>query len=155
MNKVATFMRESSTARFFIPVGIMLIIFGIVFFSVNNKNKNYIKTTATVSNVEVLEEEYIDDNGETVEATYKVDLTYIVSDKEYSATLENVSKYKVGEKITIYYNPKDPSQITQTISMVLPIVIIALGVVSLIAGIISGVNTFKKYKKMKEQERNW
>jgi hypothetical protein len=57
--------------------------------------------------------------------------------------------------MTIYYNPTDPSQITQTKSLVFPIMFIVLGIASLTAGIISAVNAFKKMKKMKEQERSW
>ena len=35
MNKVFTFLRESQTARFFIPFGIILIAFGVFMFIVN------------------------------------------------------------------------------------------------------------------------
>ena len=60
MNKLFTFMRESSTARFFIPLGLILIVFGIFMFIINTKNQNYIETSATVENVEVAQEEYTD-----------------------------------------------------------------------------------------------
>ena len=39
MNKFATIMRESSTARFFIPAGILLIIFGIAVFVINRQTR--------------------------------------------------------------------------------------------------------------------
>jgi hypothetical protein len=55
----------------------------------------------------------------------------------------------------IYYNPKDPNQITQTKSLILPSVIIFAGIASLVGGIISAVNAVKRHKKMKEQERKW
>ncbi len=155
MNKMITFMRESSTARFFIPAGILLIIFGIFMFVINNKNQDYIKTEAIVSNVELLEEEYTDIDGNLVEATYSANVKWTVDGKEYEEKLENVSKYNIGDKMTIYYNPKDPSQITQTKSLILPIAIIALGVAALIGGMVSAINAIKKHNKMKEQERNW
>ncbi len=119
MNKFITFMRESSVARFFIPVGLILIIFGVIMFIINTKNQDYIKITATVSNVELVEESYIDTDGNQVEAVYNITVKYLVNDKEYSSTLDHVSKYAIGDEITIYYNPKDPGQITQVI--VLPI----------------------------------
>ena len=155
MNKIFTLMRETNTARFFIPLGLILIIFGIIVFNINTKNQNYIKTEATVSNVEISEEAYTDVNGDYVEATYNVTINYTVDSKNYSNTLENVSKYKKGEKVSIYYNPNDPSQITQSKSLILPIIIVVAGIGSLIGGIISLINSIKRHKKMIDQERKW
>ena len=104
MNKIFVFMRESSTARFFIPLGLILIIFGVIMFVINHNNQNYIEIEAVVSNVEVLQEEYIDADGNRVEETYRVNVKYTVDGKEYEEKLENVSKYNVGDKMTIYYN---------------------------------------------------
>ena len=155
MNKIVTFLRESMVARFFIPAGIILIVFGVFMFVINSKNQNYIKTESTVSSIEVLEEAYTDADGNYVDATYKITVKYTVDNKEYTATLDNVSKYNEGDKVTIYYNPKDPSQVTMTISLILPIAIIVAGIAALVGGIISGVNSMKKYKKMNEQEKGW
>ncbi len=148
-------MRESSTARFFIPVGIMLIVFGVVMFVINKGNQDYLEVEATVTNATIFEEAYSDADGNIVEATYSVDLKYTVKERDYNARLEGVSKYNVGDKMKIYYNPKDPSQITQSKSLILPLVIIAAGIASLVGGIISAVNAIKKHKQMKEQERSW
>lgn len=155
MNKFFTFMRESSTARFFIPVGLILIIFGAFMFVINTKNQNYVKIEATVSNVELTQEAYTDVDGNHVDATYNATVRYNVDGKEYISTLDNVSKYNIGDKMTIYYNPQDPSQITQTKSLILPIIIMIGGVAALTGGIVSFVNAVKRQQKMKEQERNW
>lgn len=155
MNKIFNFMRESSTARFFIPVGIMLIVFGVVMFVINKGNQDYLEVEATVTNATIFEEAYSDADGNIVEATYSVDLKYTVKERDYNARLEGVSKYNIGDKMKIYYNPKDPSQITQSKSLILPLVIIAAGIASLVGGIISAVNAIKKHKQMKEQERSW
>ena len=155
MNKTVSFMRESSVARFLLPVGIMLIIFGVVMFVINNKNQDYIKIEATVIDVKEEEDIVTDGDGNHTSITYNVTLNYTVDDKEYTGTLDNVSKQKVGDKMVIYYNPKDPNQITQTKSLILPIIIIVAGIVSLTAGIISAVNAVKRHKKMKDQERSW
>ena len=155
MNKLAIFLRESVTARFFIPLGLILIVVGIVTFVINKENQNYIKTEAIISNTELVEEEHLDTNGDVVEATYKVYVKYTVDDKEYDEELGELTDIKIGEKITIYYNPQDPSKITQTKSLILPIILVIGGIASLIGGIMSGLNAIKKYKKMKEQERNW
>jgi len=155
MNKMFTFMRESSISRFFIPFGLVLIIFGIITFVINLNNQDYIRIEATVSNVELLEEEYTDTDGNQVNATYSVTLRYTVDGKEYEQKLDGVSKYNLNEKTTIYYNPKDPTQITQTKNLALPVIIISGGFVFLIYGIVSLVNSVKKHKKMKMQERSW
>ena len=155
MNKLTTFFRESATARFFIPLGIALIVFGGIMFMINKQNQDYIKTEAVVSRTELVEESYIDENNNTVEAIYKVYVKYTVDDKEYEEELGELSGYKKDQKVTIYYNPQDPSKITQIKSLILPIVFIVAGIASLIGGIMSGLNAIKRYKKMKEQERSW
>ena len=155
MNKIASFMRESSAARFLLPVGIILIIFGVVMLIINTKNQNYIKIEATVTDVREEQETNTDADGTTTTTIYNVTVNYTVDGKEYTGDLDNVSKQKVGDKIDIYYNPKDPNQITQTKSLILPIAIIVAGIASLTGGIISAVNAVKRHKKMKDQERSW
>ena len=155
MNKIFTFMRESQTARFFIPAGLVLIIFGIVVFVITLNNQNYVKIKATVTNVEETQETNVDDGETNITTIYNATVNYTVDGKEYTQTLDNVSKCKVGDKMDIYYNPKDPNQITQTKSIILPIVIIVAGIASFAGGIISAVNAVKRHTKMKEQERKW
>ena len=155
MNKMFTFMRESQTARFFIPAGLILIIIGIVVFVISLNNQNYVKIEATVTNVEETQETNVDDDGTNTTTVYNATVNYTVDGKEYTQTLDNVSKCKVGDKMDIYYNPKDPNQITQTKSIILPIVIIVAGITSLTGGIISAINAVKRHKNMKEQERSW
>ena len=155
MNKMFTFMRESQTARFFIPAGLILIIFGIVVFVITLNNQNYVKIKATVANVEETQETNVDDGETNITTIYNATVNYTVGGKEYTQTLDNVSKCKTGDKMDIYYNPKDPNQITQTKSIILPIVIIVAGITSLTGGIISAINAVKRHKNMKEQERSW
>ena len=155
MNKMFTFMRESQVARFFIPAGLILIIFGIVVFVITLNNQNYIKIEATVANVSETQETNVDSDGTNITTVYNATLNYIVGGKEYIQTLDNVSKCKVGDKMIIYYNPNDPNQITQSKSVILPIAMIIGGMASLIWGITSAVNAVKRHKKMKEQERSW
>lgn len=155
MNKIIMFFRESITARFFIPLGIILIVFGVIIFGINKENQNYIKTNAIVSRMDLVRESYIDENHNEVEATYNVYVKYNVDGKEYEEELGELSGYKENQEITIYYNPDDPVKITQTKSLVLPIVMILFGFVSFVGGIISGLNAIKKIKKMSDQEREW
>ena len=155
MNKIIMFFRESITARFFIPLGIILIVIGVIIFGINKENQNYIKTNAIVSRMDLVRESYIDENHNEVEATYNVYVKYSVDGKEYEEELGELSGYKENQEITIYYNPDDPVKITQTKSLVLPIVMILFGFVSFVGGIISGLNAIKRIKKMNDQEREW
>lgn len=155
MNKMFTFMRESSIARFFIPLGVILIIFGVIIFVINMQNQNYLKIESTILDIKVLEEAYTDADGNQVDETYSATIEYTVDGKKYQQTLDNVSKYNVGDKMTIYYNPQDPNQITQSKTLIIPIVMIVAGITAVIGGIVSSVNAVKRHKKMKEQERSW
>ena len=155
MNKIAMIIRESRVARFLIPAGLILIVCGVIFFGASKQNQDYIKTESTVTKVDLEQEASTDAEGNTVAATYTVSVKYTVDGKEYEAELGGMSKYKEGEKMTIYYNPSDPSQITQTKSLVIPLIIIAAGIAAIAGGIVSGINAIKRYQKMKEQEREW
>ena len=155
MDKIITIIRESRVARFLIPAGLILIICGIIFLNATNKSKDFIKTESTVTKVILEQEAFTDDKGERTEATYIVNVKYTVNGKEYEAELGGMSEYKEGQKITIYYNPSDPGQITQTKSPVIPIVMIAGGIAALAGGIISGINAVKRIKEMKDQEKEW
>lgn len=155
MNNIATFFRESRIGRFFIPLGIILIIFSIFLFIIDKQNKDYIETIATVSNVELVEESYTDVDGNLVEATYKVFVKYTVNEKEYNEELGELSGYKKGDKIKIVYNPKDPSQISQPSSIYLAIGMLIAGIASLVGGIISIIIMIKNHKELKEQEKSW
>ena len=151
MNKIATFFRESGPARFLALLGIALIVFGAVILNINLQNQDYLKADATVTSVEVFNVDPEDDK----DTTYTVGLKYTVDGKEYAGSLDGVGKCAVGDKMTIYYNPADPSQITQTTSLILPAVMIAAGVAALAVGIVSGVRAIKRYNKMKQQEEEW
>ena len=155
MNKFAIFLRESVLARFLIPVGLFLIIFGVVVLVINIKNQNYKEIEATISNVILSEDEYTDADGNHIDATYDIEVKYNINGNEYESELNGMSKYNIGEKIKIFYNPSNPSEITQTKSLILPIIIIVAGIIAFVSGIISGMNSIKKYKKMKEQEKGW
>ena len=154
MNNIAKFFRETNTGRFFIPLGIILIVFGIIMIVIKNDTKNYIKTESIVSKIELAEEAH--DDGEThYDATYHVYVKYTVDGKEYETELGELSGYKEGDKVTIIYDPSDPSKISQQVNIMLPICIIIAGVGSIIGGIISLVKALKNHKKMQLQEEEW
>ena len=155
MNNIATFFRESRVGRFFIPLGIILIVVSIILFVVNDSHKDYVKTESTVSKIELYEQAYTDSEGNYFDETYTVYVKYTVDDKEYEEELGILSNVKVGDKITIVYNPKNPSEISEPVGLVLPIIILVAGIASTTGGIISIVRAIKKHKEMKKQEEAW
>ena len=155
MNKIITIIRESALARFLIPAGVILIVFGVVFFGASKRNQHYEKAEAQVTSVVLEEAASTDANGNRTEATYLLGLKYTVDGKEYEADLSGMSKYEAGDRLTIYYDPADPSRITQTKSLIIPLIIIAAGIAAVVAGIVSGVNVIRKYNRLKTQEKEW
>ena len=155
MNRIAALLRESGTARFLIPIGITLVVVGLIFFSVSKSNKDYIQTESSVTGIEMETAEHSDGQGNRTEATYTLTVKYVVDGREYEAELPGMSKREAGEKIIIYYNPADPGQVTQTKSIIIPLAMIAAGVAATVGGIVSGVNAVRKYRAMKEQEKEW
>ena len=155
MNNIATFLRESRVARFLIPLGIILIIFSVFLFINKDQTRNYVKMEAVVSKTELVEEAHTDADGTSVEATYKVYVKYTVDGKEYDEELGELSGYKKGDKITISYNPENPSQISQPVSMIFSIALLCGGIAALVGGIVSIFSAVKKHKELKAQEEGW
>lgn len=155
MNKLIMILRESRAARFLIPVGIMLIVFGCIFFAVSKKNQDYIQTEATVLRSELEQEAQTDASGNRTEAVYTLFVKYTVNGKDYEGELNGMGDMKAGKKMTIYYNPSDPAQITQSKSLIVPLIMAAVGVAALAGGIVSAVNAVKKVKRLAEQEKEW
>ena len=155
MNNLAIFFREFSLPRILIPFGIAATFVGIFILITSLKNQNYVETEAVVINTVLYEEAHTDSNGDYVEATYTVYIKYSVNGTEYDDILGELSGYSIGDKVKIYYNPNNPKEITQSKSIIIPIIIIVIGCGTLTFGIISGINAMKKYKKLKEQEKGW
>lgn len=143
MNNILMAIKESNTVKSLFLIGIFVFIFGIIWLIGNINNQDYIKIDATITKYEINEEAHFDDDSNFVDATYDLYLKYTVDGKEYTSTLYNTSFKDVGEIITIYYNPNDPSQITQSKSLIIPLILISAGIIAFIGGVICGV----KYNK--------
>lgn len=155
MNNLATFFRESRVARFFIPFGIILIVFSIFLFIAGDHNKNYLATEAVVSKTELVKEGTYDNEGNYEEAMYNIYVKYTVDGKEYETELGEMLERKVGDKINIVYNPANPEEISQPASLILNIVLLLGGIGALVGGIVSVINALKRNKKMRMQEEGW
>lgn len=141
-NKFARFMRNTGPARFFVPVGMILIVFGIIMMGF--KTDEYLETVGKVTSV--VEEVNTDDQKE-----YDVSFTYTVDGKQYTGTFENLSeKSEEGDEIKVFYNPKNPEQISNSKIGILPLILIGAGAVALVFGI---YKTMKAFQKSRELDR--
>ena len=126
----------------FVPVGIILIVVGIVMFSFNAGGK-YIETTGRVTAVE---EGAVDpDSG----AQYDIYFTYTVDGKSYENYFTLRKQYNVGDDIPVFYNSENPTRITNSAGMeFLPFVLIGLGAVALVFGVFKTVKAFQKSREL-------
>ena len=156
MNKLATFFRETYVARFLIPAGLILMVFSIFLFRAVDHTKDFKKTEAYVSRLEPAEAEYTDNQGELHPATETVYLKYTADGQEYETEYGVFPVgYKIGDKKTIGYNPLNPAEISDSAGFILPIAVLAGGVIAFIAGIISLIRAIKKQKALRKQEEEW
>lgn len=145
-NKFARFMRNTGPARFLIPAGLILIIFGVILLGF--KTDNYVETVGKVTKVE----QYLDHTGEDTQTVYDVDFDYTVDGKQYSSSFTGLGKaYNVGDDIKVFYNPEDPQETTNAKTGIIGPIAIALGAIALIGGILSAVKAFRKSKELDEQ----
>ena len=146
-NKFARLMRNTGTARFLIPAGIILIIFGIILLGF--KTDNYVETVGKVTKVE----QYIDHNGENTQTVYDVDFEYIVDGKQYNGSFSGLGKaYNAGEDIKVFYDPEKPENITNAkgAGIIGPIAI-GLGALAAVGGVLSAVKAFKKSRELDDE----
>ena len=145
-NKFARFMRNTGPARFLIPAGLILIIFGIILLGF--KTGNYEETVGKVTKVE----QYLDHTGEDTQTVYDVDFDYTVNGVNYSGSFTGLGKaYKAGDDIKVFYDPEDPSKTTNAKSNLIAPIAIGLGALAVIGGILSAVKAFRKSKELDEQ----
>ena len=155
INRMAKFSRDYSFSYGTIVFGVLWIIFGVFAFKWNNVRLDYPIIKAEVTGVTLEHEAYEGIDDTHYEATYSVDIRYSVDGQEYEAVLNDHPEVKVGENVEIDYNPSDPTDIGHHEAAWFPAVLIAVGVVMIVAGVINIVRTRKKNIKLKEQEEEW
>ena len=104
-SKFARFMRNTGPARFLVPLGIVLIVFGIVMNGFNTEN--FVETVGRVTAVEE-HVEVIDGRQET---QYDVTVSFTADGKTYETVFPNLGEApKVGGDIKVLYDPADPNR---------------------------------------------
>lgn len=140
-NKFARFLRNTGPARFFVPLGIILIVVGI--FLMTRNTDNYLEAGGKVTEVQ-------EDLGPENSTVYDIIFTYTVNGKQYTGVFDDMSEeYKVGDEIQVFYNPENPDEITNAkLSGMIPPIVIGVGVLSLVFGLFKTVKAFRKSKEL-------
>ena len=145
-NKLARFMRNSGPARFFVPLGIILIAIGI--FLMTHNTNSYLETVGKVTQVQ----EDLDAENKEV---YDVVFTYTVNGKKYTGTFEDLTyAYKTGDEIAVFYNPENPNEITNgRLGGIVAPIMIGVGVLAMVFGVFRTVKAFRKSKELDQVPR--
>ena len=135
-------MRNTGPARFLVPVGVILIVVGIILLGF--KTDNYVETTGEIAEVEKLPA--VEDEPQQ----YDVKIKYTVDGKDYETVFSNVSgDYKVKDSIKVYYDPEDPNKTTNTKGgSFIGLIMIVAGAAALVFGVYSAVKAFKQSKAL-------
>ena len=125
---------------FVIILGIVAVVFGIK--ALNTPIEKYLKTTATVSDVEI-DYSYDEDNIRTENHTVYVD--YTIDGKEYKHILYGSdTNLKEGDMVNILYNPENPEQIATGNEKTTGVIFLVVGAVAIVGGAVFGIVKMKK-----------
>ena len=92
----------------------ILIIGCLIFVGLGVVNLNQVKKFPEVQATVTKVEQELNTAGDTSDVDETVWVHYIVADKEYDEVLQfhEVDKFKVGDTITVRYNPEKPNYVT-------------------------------------------
>lgn len=132
----------------FFAVGAVLFIIGcFVFFSGMNFKDNAEITEAVITDIDV----YRKTKGEL---GHRLLIEYTVDDVEYEQILDEYnSEMYIGKKITVYYDPKNPSDV-RTGSLLLPIIFTSIGGGFIIIGSVFLIINIKSSRRRKYLMKN-
>ncbi|MCR5611644.1 MAG: DUF3592 domain-containing protein [Clostridiales bacterium] len=140
-------MRNTGPARFLVPAGLILIIFGIILLGI--KMDNYAETVGKVTDVQ----QYIDHTGEDEQTLFDVSFDYTVEGIKYSGCFDGIGKsYNVGDEIKVFYDPENPHKTTNSKGAgMIGLIAIGLGALSAVGGVLLAVKAFRKSKELDVQ----
>ena len=148
-NKWSRFMRNSGPARVFVPIGVILVVFGILMFLFRPAG-DLLEAAGTITSV--VEAEPVGTDNDKNQKEYDVGFTYTVDGREYRGVFNNLpGAYRVGDPIKVFYDSKDPERITNAKwGGFLAPVLIVLGVLAVFYGISRSSRAFKKSRELDE-----
>ena len=140
-SKLARLMRNTGPARFFVPFGLILIVFGVILLGF--KTDDFLETTGKITSV-------TETRNEKNEKEYSVSFTYQVGGREYTGSFENLpGSFAEGDDIKIFYDPADPERITNSkLGRIIAPAAIVLGAAAVIFGVLNAAKAFRKSKEL-------
>ena len=128
---------------FFIPLTLFLFLFA--FLLSPSMTEGFVECEGVITKVEkVYDEDF--DGARTV--NYETTFTYTVDGKTYEGSFSLGDERAVGDTITLYYNPKNPENISNTLNNEwLWIIFLVLGCAAAIFTVVSAVNGLKRQKQ--------
>ena len=146
-NKFARFMRNTGPARFLVPLGIVLIVFG--FLTRGFDTENFVETVGKVTAVETHTE--ITDGRQ--EEQYDATVVFTANGRQYETVFANLlNEVKVGEDIKVLYDPADPDRNSNTkVSKLFSPALMGVGALAIVLGVFLMVKATKKSKALDQQ----
>ena len=140
-NGIARFMRNTGPARMLIPIGLALVVFGVMLMGF--KSENFVETTGKITSV-------VENVGPDNQKQYDVGIAYAVDGREYESMFPSLyGSFREGADIPVFYNPDDPEQITNSkTSPLLAPILIALGALSMALGVALTRKAFQKSRAL-------
>lgn len=142
-NQLRRFSSNTAVLRFLLPIGLILIVFGVMLF--NSTPDKYEETKGTVTNVTA----HMNDDDEV----YDIDFEYTVGTQKYSNTFVDMNEAKkVGDEIKVFYDPANPESVSNSKNTgIFGVAFIVIGAAAVAFSIYSTVKSFKKTRQMDEQ----
>ena len=127
---------------------IAVIALGVGIYMTFFQSAGYAKAEATITSIDV-DPDYVPDPNTENDVRYIATAKYTIDGKEYTRALDSYSpSYKVGGKVDIMYDPKDPTKITSGSGF--GIYLMIAGGIILIIVIFVTVKKKTNVKKLKE-----
>ena len=142
-NQLRRVSSNTAVLRFLLPIGLILIVFGVMLF--NSTPDKYEETKGTVTNVTA----HMNDDDEV----YDIDFEYTVGTQKYSNTFVDMNEAKkVGDEIKVFYDPANPESVSNSKNTgIFGVAFIVIGAAAVAFSIYSTVKSFKKTRQMDEQ----
>lgn len=145
IGRVTEKTRSLSKLLFFIPLTIILFIFAVLLSPF--MTQGYVKGEGTITEVE---ETTSYDSDHIPYTEYITTFTYTADGKDYEAFNLLSEERQVGDKITFYYDPKDPNKTSNSLNNAwLWLVFLGLGILS---GVLTVVFAIKDRNRGKQTD---
>lgn len=146
-NKLARIMRATGPLRFLLPLGIALIVLGIITSSFMSGDAAETVGTVTAS------EPYIETDSEGDETTcYEIFFTYEVDGKSYENSFSGYDEpIAAGETIPVYYDSQNPGSVSNMKNTRL--VGMGMTAAGVLAIAVSAAFTLKAFRKQRDLDR--